>query len=94
LRHIENYQQTNVAKQVTSYTKLIEIHMAENANVIEFLNEFQCLVDDVTIADLDFPKPQLIILLLKALPSLWHAFITTQGNQINITLATLIRKIV
>lgn len=34
------YQQTNVATQVTSYTKLIEIHMVENANVIEFLDEF------------------------------------------------------
>jgi hypothetical protein len=34
------YQQTNVATQITSYTKLIEIHMVENANVIEFLDEF------------------------------------------------------
>jgi hypothetical protein len=34
------YQQTNVATQVTSYTKLIEIHMVENANGIEFLDEF------------------------------------------------------
>jgi hypothetical protein len=67
--------------------------MAENANVIEFLDEFQCLVDDVTVVDLDIPKPQLVILLLKALPSSWHAFITTQGNQINMTLATLIGKI-
>ncbi len=87
------YQQKNVTTQVTSYTKLIKIHMAENANVIEFLDEFQCLVDDVTVVDLDIPKPQLVILLLKALPSSWHAFITTQGNQINMTLATLIGKI-
>jgi methylglyoxal synthase len=63
------YHQIDVATQVTSYTKLIEIPMAENANVIEFLDEFQCLVDDATIADLDIRKPQLIILLLKALPS-------------------------
>jgi hypothetical protein len=34
------YQQTNVVTQVISYTKLIEIHMVENANVIEFLDEF------------------------------------------------------
>jgi hypothetical protein len=34
------YQQTNVPTQVISYTKLIEIHMVENANVIEFLDEF------------------------------------------------------
>jgi small nuclear ribonucleoprotein (snRNP)-like protein len=34
------YQQMNVATQVISYTKLIEIHMVENANVIEFLDEF------------------------------------------------------
>jgi hypothetical protein len=40
------YQQIDVATQVTSYTKLIEIHMAENANAIEFLNEFY---DDVTV---------------------------------------------
>ncbi len=76
------YQQTNVTTQITSYTKLIKIHMAGNANVIEFLDEFQCLVDDVTVANLDILKPQLVIFLLKALPSLWHAFITTKGNQI------------
>jgi hypothetical protein len=46
-----------------------------------------------TIVNLDIPKPQLVILLLKALPFSWHAFITTQGNQINMTLATLIGKI-
>jgi len=34
------YQQIDVATQVTSYTKLTKIHMAENANAIEFLNEF------------------------------------------------------
>jgi hypothetical protein len=34
------YQQTNVATQVISYTKLIEIHMVENENVNEFLDEF------------------------------------------------------
>jgi hypothetical protein len=34
------YQQTNVVRQVTSYTNLIEIHMVENATVIEFLDEF------------------------------------------------------
>jgi len=62
------YQQIDVAIQVTSYTKLIEIHMAENTNVIEFLNEFQCLVDDVVVTDLDIPKPQLVILLFKGLP--------------------------
>ncbi len=33
------YQQTNRATQVTSYTKLIESHMVENANVIIFLDE-------------------------------------------------------
>jgi hypothetical protein len=63
------YQQIDVATQVTSYSKLIEIPMAKNANVIEFLNEFQCLVDDATVTDLDIPERQLIILLLKALPS-------------------------
>jgi hypothetical protein len=30
---------------------------------------------------------------LKALPFSWHAFITTQANQINMNLATLIGKI-
>jgi hypothetical protein len=30
----------HVAIQITSYTKLIEIHMVENENVIEFLDEF------------------------------------------------------
>ncbi len=34
------YQQIDVAAQITSYTKLIEIHVAKNANVIEFLDEF------------------------------------------------------
>jgi hypothetical protein len=34
------YQQTDVATQITSYTTLIEIHVAKNANVIEFLDEF------------------------------------------------------
>jgi hypothetical protein len=43
------YQQIDLAPQVTSYTKLIEIHMAENANAIEFLNEFQCFIDDVIV---------------------------------------------
>jgi SAM-dependent MidA family methyltransferase len=42
------YQQIDLATQVT-YTKLIEIHMAENANAIEFLNQFQCLIDDVIV---------------------------------------------
>jgi hypothetical protein len=35
----------------------------------------------------------MVILLLKALPFSWHAFITTQANQINMNLATLIGKI-
>ncbi len=75
------YQQIDVATQLTSYTKLIEVPMAENANVIEFLDEFQCLVDDAAVADLDILEPQLIILLLKALLSSWHAFITHKEIQ-------------
>jgi hypothetical protein len=59
--------------------------MVENANVIEFLDEFQYLVDDAVIFDLEIPKCQLLILLLKTLPSSWCVFITTQGNQINMT---------
>jgi hypothetical protein len=43
------YQQIDLATQVTSYIKLTEIHMAKNANAIEFLNEFQCHIDDVII---------------------------------------------
>jgi len=38
------YQQINAATQVTSYTKLTEIHMAKNGNAIEFLNEFHVLL--------------------------------------------------
>jgi hypothetical protein len=38
------YQQIDVATQVTSYTKLTKIHMAKNANAIEFLNEFHVLL--------------------------------------------------
>jgi hypothetical protein len=59
--------------------------MVENENVIKFLDEFQCLVDDVVIVDLEIPNCQLVILLLKTLPSSWCVFITTQGNQINMT---------
>jgi hypothetical protein len=43
------YQQINLTTQVTSYTKLTKIHMAENANAIDFLNEFQCFIDDVIV---------------------------------------------
>jgi hypothetical protein len=59
--------------------------MVENENVIEFLDEFQCLVDDAIIVDLKIPKCQLVIFLLKTFASSWCVFITTQGNQINIT---------
>jgi hypothetical protein len=49
--------------------------MVENANVIEFLDEFQCLVDDAIIVDFETPKCQLVVLLLKTFPSSWCVFI-------------------
>jgi hypothetical protein len=66
--------------------------MVSNANVIKFLNEFKCLVDDVAVVHFNVPKPQLVILSLKVMPFSWHVFITTQGSQINMILATLTNK--
>ncbi len=86
------YQQINVTTQVTSHTKLIKIHMVSNANVIKFLDEFKSLVDDVVVVHFNIPKPQLVILRLKVMPISWQVFITTQGSQINMILATLTNK--
>jgi len=41
------YQQIDVTTHHIIHK--IDIHMGESANIIEFLNEFQCLIDDVTI---------------------------------------------
>jgi hypothetical protein len=41
--------------------------MVLNANVIKFLDEFKCLVDDVAVVHFNVPKPQLVILSLKAM---------------------------
>jgi hypothetical protein len=60
--------------------------------VIKFLDEFKCLVDDVVVVHFNIPKPQLVILRLKVMPISWQVFITTQGSQINMILATLTNK--
>jgi hypothetical protein len=77
------YQQTNVVAQFTSYTKLTEIHIVEMQNVIEFFDEFQCLVDDAIIVDLEIPKCQLVILSIKH--SLLHGVFSSLHQEIKST---------
>ena len=86
------YEQSDIASQVAAHRQLMDEHLKENESVINFLENWQSLVDKASIAGLNFSDPQLVSMLLSALPPSWNPFVTTHSSTQNLTLAQLIGK--
>lgn len=84
---------SDLSSQVSVFHKLSSLSLPEGGSVIEFLEEFQGTVDDAAVAGLITPDPQLVIILLGALPETWRAFISVLTNQTNITFPIIIGRI-
>lgn len=67
--------------------------LSESSNVIAFLEEWQSLISEASLAGLTLSNDQQVILLLAALPPSWRAFVSTQGSVANLSLADLISNI-
>ena len=87
------YEQSDMASQVAAHTKLMTTRLEEHAPVMSFLEEWQSLLDQASIAGLTFSDSQCVTMLLSLLPPTWRSFVTTQSNIINLTLSQLIDKI-
>ena len=87
------YEQSDMVSQVAAHTKLMTTRLGENEPVMPFLEEWQSLLDQASIAGLTFNDSQCVTMLLSLLPPTWRAFVTTQSNTSNLTLSQLISKI-
>jgi len=62
------YANTNKDSQVNIHKKLTHFTLSESSNVISFLEEWQSLVSEASLAGLTLSNDQQVILLLAALP--------------------------
>lgn len=69
------------------------MQLHENQSVLEFLEDWQGVLDEAVLAQLDIPPAQQVTMLLATLPPTWRPFVTTQGNDPNLSLPALINKI-
>ncbi len=67
-----------------------QISMFEHAPIVEFLEEFQGILDEASIIGLVILEEQKCVLLLGAYASWWKPFITWHGSNTNWTLSNLI----
>lgn len=54
----EIYQQTDIATQVTAQKKLSQLAMLENIPIIEFIEKFQGVIDEISILGLTISENQ------------------------------------
>jgi hypothetical protein len=64
--------------------------MSEDTSVTKFIEEFQSIIDDIFVSGLIILEEQQYVYLLRALPSSWKPFISSQGTVRNETLSNLI----
>lgn len=62
------YELTDLAFQVSIYRKLLAVSLHEGNSVVEFLEDFQGLVDETAVSGLVIADNLLIIILSGALP--------------------------
>jgi len=67
--------------------------MSNLDDVIAFLELWQAILQEASIASCTFSDSQQVNLLLGALPDSWSAFITTQGSINNLTFTNLLSNI-
>jgi len=67
--------------------------VSKSNDVVKFLETSQSLLQEVAIAGCTFIDPQQVNLLLGALPDFWSAFITTQGDIIDLSFLDLLSNI-
>jgi hypothetical protein len=88
-----NYHHEDLITQVASLKKLLVSSLAENQEILKFLDEWCMLLDNALLAGLQFDSNLQSKLLLAALPSSWRPFITTQASVGNLTVESLMARI-
>jgi hypothetical protein len=63
----ETYQQIDLAIQVTAQKKLSQLHITEDTPILEFIEEFQSIIDEILVSGLTIPEDQQYVHLLRAL---------------------------
>lgn len=67
--------------------------MTEDIVVAEFIEEFQGIIDEISLSGLNIVEEQQYVYLLGTLPPSWRPFISSQGTLINKTISNLIARI-
>lgn len=86
------YQQTDLATQVTAQKKLSQLVMTEDTQIVDFIEEFQGILGELSVSGLDIPKDEQYVHLLGALLPSWRPFVSSQGANTNRTLSNLTAK--
>ena len=84
-----SYLHENLVMEEASPRKLLVAYLAENQEILKFLDEWRMLLDNALLDGLQFDSNLQAMLLLPALPSSWRHFITMQASVSTITVESL-----
>jgi len=85
------YEHTYYISQLFIQRKLMTIKLLKGHLITKFLEDFLGVLNEATSSSLSISYKQLIILLLKALPSSFHPLISTHGHDPTLTFVVITR---